>query len=225
MTDERRKRYAAAIENSGAVAYPMDYYIDADAAMAVADAEMGCGCESHTSNEECEGPVLVVLAGLREENARLRAELALKDAEQREIEGDCIRLSEELDEAREANAELSKCARDATHWEHVADRMRSEITRLRAELERERYEEYANLLALYEMTAQRDENSRAENASLRAELGRLKTAARIVVENQWYQMLSEALATIERVRAVLDAGPMTGHEMSQAVRHALDATP
>src|SRR5690606_16141584 len=48
----------------------------------------------------------------------------------RRLEGDCIRLSEEMYEARAANAELAKDARDGAHWEAVADRMREEIARL-----------------------------------------------------------------------------------------------
>lgn len=36
----RRERYARAIESAGGVAYPMDFYLEADAVMAVADEEM-----------------------------------------------------------------------------------------------------------------------------------------------------------------------------------------
>lgn len=80
MTDDRRERYAAAIQQkaTGGIALNEilpEVYEAADAAMTVADTEQGCGCESHTSNQECEGPILLVLAGLRDENARLRAEL------------------------------------------------------------------------------------------------------------------------------------------------------
>src|SRR5689334_329254 len=46
------------------------------------------------------------------------------------LEGDCVRLAEELDDARAANEELAGYARDAAHWEAVADRMRAEIERL-----------------------------------------------------------------------------------------------
>lgn len=47
------------------------------------------------------------------------------------LEGDCVRLSEELDEARTTNTELARDARDGAHWEAVAGRMRDEISRLK----------------------------------------------------------------------------------------------
>jgi chromosome segregation ATPase len=58
------------------------------------------------------------------------AEVARLTSELHELEGDCIRLSEELEDARTANAELAGYARDAAHWEAVSDRMRGEIMRL-----------------------------------------------------------------------------------------------
>ncbi|WP_432157788.1 hypothetical protein [Streptomyces sp. bgisy153] len=54
----------------------------------------------------------------------------------RKLEGDCIRLSEELHEARATNEELAKDVHDARHWEAVAGRMRAEIERLRGEVSR-----------------------------------------------------------------------------------------
>lgn len=85
----------------------------------------------------------------------------------RRLEGDCIRLSEELYEARAANAELAKDARDGAHWEAVADRMREEIARLNELL---RYEHNrANSAIDREETAEKAaEESQQEVAQLRS---------------------------------------------------------
>ncbi|BDM70586.1 hypothetical protein HEK616_40730 [Streptomyces nigrescens] len=137
MTDERRKRYAAALYK---IANPHFRWVDLHEGMPDHD---------HWLDEA-------------------DAAITVADEELRVLEGDCIRLSEELDDAREANVELSRYARDAAHWEAVADRMRGEIARLRAEHDRER----VSLCA---------DRNRAE-------------------------------ATIERVRAVVDAADLSERE-------------
>jgi hypothetical protein len=78
-----------------------------------------------------------VCTGMHADVAEAHAEIERLTSESRNLEGDCIRLSEELDEARADNVELAKRARDADHWEAVADRMRDEISRLKELLEYE----------------------------------------------------------------------------------------
>lgn len=64
----------------------------------------------------------------------LRAEVKKLHGELDSAAGDCVRLSEDLDEAREAVAGLSRDLRDAQHWEGVADRLRAEVEKLRAQV-------------------------------------------------------------------------------------------
>lgn len=77
------------------------------------------------------------LVALRAEAKQLRGDLD-------SAVGDCVRLSEERDEAREAVAGLSRDLRDATHWEGVADRLRARV----AELVGQRDDALAELAAL-----------------------------------------------------------------------------
>ena len=67
MDSERRDRYAAAIEGAGGVVYPLDYYIEANAAMAVADQEIA---RVEVRRQE----VVHALEACIRETARLRAE-------------------------------------------------------------------------------------------------------------------------------------------------------
>ncbi|MEV0444037.1 hypothetical protein AB0I84_45270 [Streptomyces spectabilis] len=127
------------------------------------------------------------------------------DEELRRLEGDCIRLSEELDEARAANAELAREARDGAHWEGVADRMREEIVRLSELL---RYEHNrANSAIDRETTAEeaRDEVERRQERD-RYRLAWLSARRRAADESVFGM---EALALrdeeIHRLRARLEA--------------------
>ncbi|MFF1625592.1 hypothetical protein [Streptomyces sp. NPDC058272] len=132
---------------------------------------------------------------------------ALKDAldERRKLEGDCIRLSEDLDDVRTTNAELLKDVRDGTHWEGVADRMRDEISRLNAALsESGRLREHAG--SLYEMfkRLRDDEADRADRykTAWRSARRRAKWARRYADSDLRFtrNMWSDALCDLARYR-------------------------
>ncbi|MBT2412668.1 hypothetical protein J7I94_19230 [Streptomyces sp. ISL-12] len=79
-----------------------------------------------------------VCTGMYADVAEARAEVERLQDVVRNLEGDCVRLSEELGDVREANAGLARDLRDAAHWEGVVDRMRDGIARLTSERDRYR---------------------------------------------------------------------------------------
>ncbi|MFE7399582.1 hypothetical protein [Streptomyces sp. NPDC057557] len=77
-----------------------------------------------------------ICTGMHADVAEAHAEVERLYGLVRDMEGTCIQLSEELDDARATNVELAKDARDGACWEAVAGRMRDEIGRLRAASDR-----------------------------------------------------------------------------------------
>lgn len=189
--DNRREGYAAAITAArtriGFDAYSTEL---ADAAMAVADAEI-------------QGAIDVMrlkVDSARDENARLRAE-------QKTADEYAAKMRDEIDRWRVENARLrAELERKTSAYDELADTATRSNARLRAERDdyRQRFE--AQMTAGAELVD--------ENKSLRTELSESQTkfrAAAIQVERARRQYV-EAVATIDRVRSVLCAADLSDRE-------------
>lgn len=108
-----------------------------------------------------------ICTGMHADVAEADAEIERQASALRTLEGDCIRLSEELDEARATNDALVKDVRDGAHWEGVADRMRDEISRLKDLLAYE-HNRADSAIDREETAEQAAEESREEAERLRA---------------------------------------------------------
>jgi hypothetical protein len=161
-----------------------------------------------------------------QESASYLAE-SLVDAEDtlRTVEGDCIRLSEELDDARAANVELAKDVRDAAHWEAVASCMRTELLGLRSERDR-----YRSAWLSARRRAVDEFNHGAEALALRdAEIARLTAELRkstYAVPELECMGVEDDGSSVYRLRAAEYVALRSGHDdapLSSHLRYVLGA--
>lgn len=134
-------------------------------------------------------------------------------ADLRRLEGDCIRLSEALDDVRTANAELSKEAHDGAHWEAVADRMRDEITRL-SELLRYEHSRANSAIDREETAELAAEESREEAERLRSAWRSARRRAKTMT-GAWRYLRWQVQSQREEARKQGDFAAWLWGEMSE----------